>query len=77
MFIPYYAETVSNVVSPQTSFGVRLSVGEKRMRDKRTPKDVCGEAISNEGYKMLVIKIVVASEDIKNFVHSKRKQSSC
>ena len=28
------------VASPQTSFGVRLS----RNRDKRTPKDVCGEA---------------------------------
>ena len=37
-----------DVASPQTSFGVRLSriqfVGEKWMRDKRTPKDVCGEA---------------------------------
>ena len=37
------------LASPQTSFGVRLSrihfsVGEKWMRDKRTPKDVCGEA---------------------------------
>ena len=28
------------VASPQTSFGVRLS----RIHDKRTPKDVCGEA---------------------------------
>ena len=42
-----------SVASPQTSFGVRFSrihfsrtesVGEKWMRDKRTPKDVCGEA---------------------------------
>ena len=37
-----------DVASPQTSFGVRLSriqsVGEKWMRDKRTSKDVCGEA---------------------------------
>ena len=41
------------IASPQTSFGVRLSrihfsptsdTGEKWMRDKRTPKDVCGEA---------------------------------
>ena len=37
------------VASPQTSFGVCLSrihfsVGEKWMRDKQTPKDVCGEA---------------------------------
>ena len=30
------------LASPQTSFGVRLS--QKWMRDKRTPKDVCGEA---------------------------------
>ena len=41
----------SQIASPQTSFGVRLSrihlsVGEKWMRDKRTPKDVCGEATS-------------------------------
>ena len=39
------------LASPQTSFGVRLScvhfsffLGEKWMRDERTPKDVCGEA---------------------------------
>ena len=35
------------VASPQTSFGVRsprIHFGEKRMRDKRTPKDVCGKA---------------------------------
>ena len=37
------------VASPQTSFGVRLSrihfsPTDKRLRDKRTPKDVCGEA---------------------------------
>ena len=40
------------IASPQTSFGVRLSrihfsptdVGERWMRDKRTLKDVCGEA---------------------------------
>ena len=30
------------VASPQTSFGVRLS--RIHLRDKRTPKDVCGEA---------------------------------
>ena len=30
------------LASPQTSFGVRLS--RIHMRDKRTPKDVCGEA---------------------------------
>ena len=37
------------VASPQTSFRVRSSrihsVGEKWMRDERTPKDVCGEAM--------------------------------
>ena len=35
------------VASPHTSFGVRSSrihFREKRMRDKRTPKDVCGNA---------------------------------
>ena len=32
-------EAYGKLASPQTSFGVRLS-----MRDKRTPKDVCGEA---------------------------------
>ena len=31
------------VASPQTFFGVRLS--RIHFRDKRTPKDVCGEAI--------------------------------
>ena len=31
------------VASPQMSFGVRLS-RMKWMRDKRTPKEVCGEA---------------------------------
>ena len=35
-----YLEAPYELASPQTSFGVRLS----RMRDKRTPKDVCGEA---------------------------------
>ena len=34
------------VASPQTSFGVRSSrIHFSRMRDERTPKDVCGEAI--------------------------------
>ena len=39
-----------SVASPQTSFGDRLSrihfspTGEKWMRDKRAPKEVCGEA---------------------------------
>ena len=43
--------SMESVASPQTSFGVRFSrihfspVGEKWMRDKRTPKDVCGEAM--------------------------------
>ena len=37
----------STLASPQTSFGVRLSrIHFLWMRDKRTPKDVCGEAIS-------------------------------
>ena len=53
-------ESVRNVASLQTSFGVRLShsflphfsssVGEKWMRDKRTPKDICGEAMRNAIY---------------------------
>ena len=34
----------SLLASPQTSFGVRLSRIHKWMRDKRTPRDVCGEA---------------------------------
>ena len=41
---------VNKVASPQTSFGVRLSrIHFSPTRDKRTPKDVCGEAkyISN------------------------------
>ena len=37
------SETAKYLASPQTSFGTS-SVGEKWMRDKRTPKDVCGEA---------------------------------
>ena len=49
------SEGACNVASPQTSFGVRLSrihsVGEKLMRDKRTPKDVCGEATCNGNRK--------------------------
>ena len=32
------------VASLQTSFGIRLSRIHFWMRDKRTPKDVCGEA---------------------------------
>ena len=44
--------------SPQTSFGVRSSFlphgrrpwGKKRMRDERTPKDVCGEANHSNPY---------------------------
>ena len=52
-----FAQFCCALASPQTSFGVRLSrihfsptgynispVGEKWMRDKRTPKDVGGEA---------------------------------
>ena len=35
---------IHQLASPQTSFGVRLS----RMRDKRTPQDVCGEAIHQQ-----------------------------
>ena len=41
------------VASPQTSFEVRLS-RMKWMRDKRTPKDVCGEAtnIADEHWRL-------------------------
>ena len=38
--VSHEGKTALFLASPQTSFGVRLS----RMRDKRTPKDVCGEA---------------------------------
>ena len=34
-------QAIQMIASPQMSFGVRLS----RILDKRTPKDVCGEAI--------------------------------
>ena len=37
---------VSRLASPQTSFG---------MRDKRTPKDVCGEAISRQEVKVSIV----------------------
>ena len=45
------------IAFPQASFGVRSfpHVGEERMRDERTPKDVCGEANgmthSNENFE--------------------------
>ena len=48
-----------SVASPQTSFGVFLSrihfspVGEEWMRDKRTPKDVFGEASLSDLPKIL------------------------
>ena len=46
-------QVIKRLASPQTSFGVRssrihfspASVGKKWMRDERTSKDVCGEAI--------------------------------
>ena len=46
-------QVIKRLVSPQTSFEVRssrihfspTSVGKKWMRDERTSKDVCGEAI--------------------------------
>ena len=51
-----------SLASPQTSFGVRLSrihfspTGEKWMRDKRTPKDVRGEAkLSQAATKLFAI----------------------
>ena len=45
-FLPFIADVLPMVASPQTSFGVRSSrIHFSRMRDKRIPKDVCGEAI--------------------------------
>ena len=41
---PEHTGSRRGLASPQTSFGVRLSRIQKWMRDKRTPKDVCGEA---------------------------------
>ena len=46
----------SLLASPQTSFGVRLSRIHKWMRDKRTPKDVCGEATSLQTFCLIVRK---------------------
>ena len=48
----------NQLASPQTSFGVRssrihFSVGEKWMRDERTPKDVCGEAGNRAVFQLL------------------------
>ena len=40
--VPYPGDSHTILASPQTSIGVSL------MRDKRTPKDVCGEANRNE-----------------------------
>ena len=42
LLAPAFFSTALTVASPQTSFG------EKWMRDKRTPKDVCGEATLTE-----------------------------
>ena len=48
VFTSFFCAKGLALAFPQTSFGVRLSrihsVGEKWMRDKRAPKDVCGEA---------------------------------
>ena len=49
----YSPGTAPRVASPQTSFGVRLS--RIRMRDKRTPKDVCGEATPRATYEKLFL----------------------
>ena len=45
-FLPFIADVLPMVASPQTSFGVRSSrIHFSRMREERTPKDVCEEAI--------------------------------
>ena len=60
--VTVYEQTTSALASPQTSFGVRLSRihFSPRMRDKRTPKDVCGEAtikVEEQGKRWTAIKV--------------------
>ena len=66
------------LASPQTSFGVRLSrMGEKWMRDKRTPKDVCGEASNNPWQKKIEQQTTIPPPppEIKNEAAQKPKRA--
>ena len=61
----------ARIASPQTSFGVRLS----RMRDKRTLKDVCGEATARRAVQILAANSKqAASFQFVYYAASLRKQ---